>query len=951
MNKTKVLSLVAITLLLLQVFSPNLGLMAASQTESDASAKVEVKQISHQDDSIDWQVIINTSGEENDVTKTNIIFSSGQQHGSIKDVNNIDIEKTPKGYTVETEGGNNTYNIELSTVITSDEQTTFSLQVEMDYGGTTYQASDQITVKKPTLEETAEEQNDESKKKSESERSTEDQEGAESEQAEAKQEKAESDQGEVKQREELKTFEEILAELKSKSLEKFTEEEIKRLVEGLSDEELQKLQEEIQMVEEGVIDSNFHPFVKNKQSKFSVMTSNVDWPAPGSVNLNGKDATPTGNYGEWEIELSVVAKDVDTTKTTDIVLVFDRSGSMQGNRLAKAKQAAKQFVDELLTEGSQTRIAIVTFSDNYQTLAGGFQGAGGKQSLLNAINGISASGGTNIQGGLRTANNLLANDSSAQNKIIVLLSDGEPTYSYKANNATAHNWPYGSYNFKLSNFTNEQLGSGSSYNLSAPTCIPFLGCFGGEQYTVNGYDVKTNGIATISEAWHVMNNSIAMYSIGLDVGNNSNATNVLRNSQNRGYFQAGQDDLDEIFGEIAGELKYAATNAVVTDPLGDMFNLVKGKYNGANFSASHGSVNWDESTETITWNIGSIKEGEKPTLKYTVTIDWEHPDLKGYIDYPMNKQTPLNYIDVNGDEAVKHFAIPKGQIDKGKIKRIGYRMNAQGDPIDEQGNVVTKEEAQIFYDEYYEENNSKFFNYSTHDVPSKEVQDYTLYTDSPIELTLSPNNPVQTAWFGYVKTTDMVAGDVTAKYVDEDGNEIVDQEIFSGNIGDDYETEQKDVTGYEFKEIHQNSDSPTGKFKKEEQTVIYVYKKKLGLLTVNKVDVNGGPLEGAEFKLTGADGFEASGISNEDGKITFENLEWGTYTLIETKAPEGYRLLTGEMEVEISKENLHVEEMIENTKQDWKIPKTGGFGTLGFYGLGLILMVAAAWFFIKRRQA
>src|SRR5699024_53016 len=209
----------------------------------------------------------------------------------------------------------------------------------------------------------------------------------------------------------------------------------------------------------------------------------------------------------------------------------------------------------------------------YQTLAGGFQGTRGKQSLLNAINGISASGGTNIQGGLRTANNLLANNSSAQSKIIVLLSDGEPTYSYKANNATAHNWAYGSYNFKLSNFTNEQLGSGSSYNLCAPTC--FLGfCWGGQQYSVNGYDVKTNGSATISEAWQVMNNGIDMYSIGLDVGNNNNATNVLRNSQNRGFYQAGQDDLGNIFTEIAGELKYAATNAVVTDPLGDMFNLI-----------------------------------------------------------------------------------------------------------------------------------------------------------------------------------------------------------------------------------------------------------------------------------------------------------------------------------------------------------------------------------------
>jgi len=41
---------------------------------------------------------------------------------------------------------------------------------------------------------------------------------------------------------------------------------------------------------------------------------------------------------------------------------------------------------------------------------------------------------------------------------------------------------------------------------------------------------------------------------------------------------------------------------------------------------------------------------------------------------------------------------------------------------------------------------------------------------------------------------------------------------------------------------------------------------------------------------------------------------------------------------------------VENTKQEWRIPKTGGIGTIGFYGVGLILMVAAVWFMLRRRQ-
>ena len=90
-----------------------------------------------------------------------------------------------------------------------------------------------------------------------------------------------------------------------------------------------------------------------------------------------------------------------------------------------------------------------------------------------------------------------------------------------------------------------------------------------EQYTVNGFNVTTNGPATISEAClgRIMNNNINMYSIGLHVGKYTKAKNRIgKMNQNKGYYQAGVDDLSGIYDEIAGEIKYAATNAVVTDP-------------------------------------------------------------------------------------------------------------------------------------------------------------------------------------------------------------------------------------------------------------------------------------------------------------------------------------------------------------------------------------------------
>ena len=721
---------------------------------------------------------------------------------------------------------------------------------------------------------------------------------------------------------------------------------MQKLLEQLTEEEIQKLQKEFEVDEEiGVVDPSFKPFIKNNsQNMFRAMSSNLAWPAPGSVKLNGKEATPTDHYAEWEIELSVEAKDIDSMKATDIVLLLDRSGSMRGNRLTKAKEAAIQFVNELLTEGSQTRVALVSFSNQAQTNSN-FRGSSERQQLINAINNISASGGTNIQAGLRVANNLVA-PTSAVEKIIVLLSDGEPTYSYRANNATAHSWQYGSYNFRLTNFTNNQIGSGDSYNLSDPICIPLVGCFGGDRYTVNGYTVRTNGPATISEAWEIMNvNEINMYSIGLDVGGNTNAINVLRNSQNKGYFQAGVDDLSGIFDEIAGEIKYAATNAVVTDPLGDMFKLVKGKYNGNDYEASTGTtVTWDESTKTFTWNIGDIREGEKPTLKYTVTIDWEHPDLKGHIDYPMNKETPLHYRDSNGNDATKYFKIPEGQIDKGKIKRIGYRVNVDGEPVDADGNPVGSiEEAHKFYDEYV----GDLHDFGTHDVHAKEVPDYTLVVgDDPQEVTLSPDAPVKVVYFGYVKTTDMKAGEVTAIYVDEEDNEIAPSEVYSGTIGQDYTTEQKDIEGYEFVRVEGN---PTGKFAVDPISVKYIYKKKLGSITIIKEDEDGERLAGATFELKDEAGNTFEITTDDSGMIVFEDLDWGEYVIKETKAPEGYTLIDKEFKFNITKENLHHEETITNSQIGWEIPKTGGIGTLGFYMTGILLTISAAWFVIRRR--
>ena len=109
------------------------------------------------------------------------------------------------------------------------------------------------------------------------------------------------------------------------------------------------------------------------------------------------------------------------------------------------------------------------------------------------------------------------------------------------------------------------------------------------------------------------------------------------------------------------------------------------------------------------------------------------------------------------------------------------------------------------------------------DTYSTEQKTIPGYTFKEVQGSASGQFTDQEQTVTYVYTKDPVAGgNVTVKYVDGAGNTISDNVVKSGNIGDDYSTDQKAIPGYTFKEVQ---GSASGQFTDQEQTVTYIYTK------------------------------------------------------------------------------------------------------------------------------
>ncbi|SCY34594.1 VWA domain-containing protein, partial [Alkaliphilus peptidifermentans] len=502
--------------------------------------------------------------------------------------------------------------------------------------------------------------------------------------------------------------------------------------------------------------------------RFSTLSYGTEWPNPGAIKLT-KEAEPVqDSENSWEVTLTIEGKNIQSS--SKVVLVIDKSGSMgpgygSGDRMVNTKLAAKEFVDRLLLDDGATEIAVVTFDQNPQVVAN-FTSFEDKDTLKAAIDGIQADGGTNIQAGIRQAQ-ILLDAVDADNKVMVILGDGEPTYSYRVTGVsgitlTCSFWSGHTFNYdnaEITSFNYNQIrGNGRDYSLPSnhrySVTIPCSTWGHGSHTTTYPND---NGIPTIYEAGLAKDKGTDIYSIALEADANGQA--VLNSIQNKGYYQLNNSNLsglEAVFNEIAGSITYAASNGIVVDPMGTMFDLISSE---AEIYVSQGSVTINPAN-TVNWNVGNVAEGTPAILTYIVQIK---SDADANVMYPTNDTTTFTYTDVDGNTVEDEFDIPEVSIAGGRILLKGYLVNDNGDPINKNGVVVDRPDlAYKLFDKEYPGSPLGFNEVYTVTQPGAEGYHYLKYvwnnstgSDETVSVLLQASKPTEIVWFGYREVAEL----------------------------------------------------------------------------------------------------------------------------------------------------------------------------------------------------
>ncbi|MGU8549423.1 vWA domain-containing protein [Clostridium perfringens] len=606
-----------------------------------------------------------------------------------------------------------------------------------------------------------------------------------------------------------------------------------------------------------------------------------------------KKAYTTDEDNVFNINLKIQGKKNQSLKK-DVVFLLDNSNSMTtNNRAIKIKEQIKNVMDKLNT--NNTRYALVTYAstildgryyhlidrsigNNQYTV---YKGYTSNQCYLNftsniqeIYNKIPATvpnqrnngyvGGTFTQEGLLKAIELLKN-SDADEKIIIHLTDGLPTFSFLLKEFGGNEKAIFDYNTNYNGIG--VRGFGTSYFFNTKTQKPYIysreEVYSALNRSKNKYEaIWNNGFPTTLEAENIKNENpdINIYTIGVELKKevykwddyrqyyNAEGTvelpeirkflESISSSPAEAFVNENVDDIDEIINKIIDKINKSINNGTVIDPMGDMVDIVKGgefsdkdyKLTASNNKLLEGvKVGYNEKNRQIVLTGLNLGENEWVELNYKVRLNTSNPDFNGDFWYQANKRTVLN---PNNKEpnVFRDFVIPSVT---GKRPSIEVKLKKISS---ETSKPLANSEFEL-----YNSINEKLGSFTT-----KENGEVSLGYLQEGDYKLKEINPPK----GYILSKDFINFKVKNGKAIQDENEV--EFITVSNIPNSIRIKKTDDSKLE-------SDA---KF-----------------------------LSGAKFELNKVNDQKFKPLvkeTDDKGEIEFKEIEPGTYYLKEVLAPNGY---------------------------------------------------------------
>ncbi|WP_462405441.1 SpaA isopeptide-forming pilin-related protein [Gracilibacillus sp. Marseille-QA3620] len=383
--------------------------------------------------------------------------------------------------------------------------------------------------------------------------------------------------------------------------------------------------------------------------------------------------------------------------------------------------------------------------------------------------------------------------------------------------------------------------------------------------------------------------------------------------------KAGQVEKVEVTNTPVGSVEVAKVDAVDGTTLaGVEFKLTKEgdkEFNQTQTTDKNGTATFKE-LEYGTYTLEEVKapngyvltDGSKQTVKITKA---------GQVEKVEVTNTPVGSVEVAKVDAV----------DGTTLAGVEFKLTKEGDKEFNQTQTTDKNGTATF----------KELEYGTYTLEEvKAPSGYVLTKDSKQTIEITKAGQVEK-----VEVTNTPVGSVEVAKVDAvDGTTLAGVEFKLTKEGDKEfnQTQTTDKNGTAtFKELEYGTytleevKAPNGYVltKDSKQTIeitkagqvekVEVTNTPVGSVEVLKVDSedHSTVLEGAEFTLTDKDGKVQTVKTDKNGLAKFDELQYGEYTLVESKAPTGYLLSEkNEWTIKIDSKEKPVEVTIENTKEN-----------------------------------